>query len=98
MFAVALVAGRTSLAQLRDFVSHLLNLLREIQNERGLTIVFISHNLGLVRYLTTRIYIMQGGQMVESGPTRDIFEHPQHAYTDLLINSMPGHRVAGASR
>jgi len=93
-----LVADEPTSAIDQSAQAHLLNLLREIQHERGLTIVFISHNLGLVRYLTTRIYIMHGGQIVESGPTRDIFQHPQHAYTDLLINSMPGHRTRAVAK
>jgi len=88
-----LVADEPTSAIDQSAQADLLNLLREIQAERGLTIVFISHNLGLVRYLTTRVYIMHGGQVVESGPTGDIFQRPQHAYTALLINSMPGRRA-----
>jgi peptide/nickel transport system ATP-binding protein len=91
-----LVADEPTSAIDQSAQAHLLNLLREIQLERGLTIVFISHNLGLVRYLTTRVYIMQGGEVVESGPTDAIFADPQHPYTNLLINSMPGRRARGA--
>ncbi len=93
-----LVADEPTSAIDQSAQAHLLNLLREIQRERGLTIVFISHNLGLVRYLTTRVYIMHGGEVVESGPTPAIFAHPQHAYTRLLIDSMPGRRAPGTSQ
>ena len=90
-----LVADEPTSAIDQSAQAHLLNLLRQIQGERELTIVFISHNLGLVRYLTTRVYIMQGGQVVEAGPTQAIFEHPENPYTELPINSMPGRRVRG---
>jgi ABC-type dipeptide/oligopeptide/nickel transport system ATPase subunit len=89
-----LVADEPTSAIDQSAQAHLLNLLREIQQERGLTIVFISHNLALVRYLTTRVYIMQAGQVVESGSTSAIFLQPQHPYTTLLINSMPGNHVS----
>jgi ABC-type dipeptide/oligopeptide/nickel transport system ATPase subunit len=71
--------------------AQLLNLLRRLQSERGLTIIFISHDLGLVRYLTSRVYVMQKGDVVETGDTRTVFSTPQHPYTDLLISSTPGH-------
>ncbi len=88
-----LIADEPTSAIDQSAQAHLLNLLREIQLERGLTIVFISHNLGLVRYLTTRVYVMHGGVVVESGSTSAIFRQPQDAYTQLLINSMPGRRA-----
>ncbi len=74
--------------------AQLLNLLRQLQQERGLAIIFISHDLGLVRYLTSRVYVMRKGDIVETGATGQVFENPQHAYTRLLINSIPGRRVA----
>lgn len=70
--------------------AQLLNLLRRLQSERELAIIFISHDLGLVRYLTTRVYVMQKGDIVEAGKTEDVLEQPQHAYTRLLIDSIPG--------
>jgi peptide/nickel transport system ATP-binding protein len=87
-----LVADEPTSAIDQSAQAHLLNLLREIQRDRGLTIVFISHNLGLVRYLTNRTYIMHNGEVVEEGSTEAIFGHPQHSYTRLLINSIPGRR------
>ncbi|MDE0080974.1 MAG: ATP-binding cassette domain-containing protein [Caldilineaceae bacterium] len=67
-----------------------LNLLRRLQSERGLAIIFISHDLGLVRYLTSRVYVMQKGDIVETGKTQAVMEQPQHSYTQLLIDSIPG--------
>lgn len=69
--------------------AQLLNLLRRLQKERDLTIVFISHDLSLVRYLTTRVYVMQKGVVVETGDTSTVFEQPQHPYTRLLLDSIP---------
>lgn len=73
--------------------AQLLNLLRHLQRERGLTIVFISHDLSLVHYLTTRVYVMQKGNVVETGDTRTVFRQPQHPYTRLLLDSIPARGV-----
>ncbi len=73
--------------------AQLLNLLRRLQIERGLATIFISHNLGLVRYLTSRAYVMRSGDIVEQGDTRTVFETPAHPYTRLLIDSIPGRRA-----
>ena len=70
--------------------AQLLNILRRLQSERGLAIIFISHDLGLVRYLTSRVYVMQTGDIVETGKTQAVLERPQHSYTRLLIDSIPG--------
>ncbi|MCY3904199.1 MAG: ABC transporter ATP-binding protein [Caldilineaceae bacterium] len=70
--------------------AQLLNLLRRLQTEQGLSIIFISHDLGLVRYLTSRVYVMQKGDIVETGETQAVMEQPQHPYTRLLIDSIPG--------
>lgn len=69
--------------------AQLLNLLRHLQQQKGLAIIFISHNLGLVRYLTSRVYVMWKGVVVESGDTMAVFERPTHPYTQLLISSIP---------
>lgn len=70
--------------------AHLLNLFCGLQRNRGLALVFISHDLGLVRYLTSRVYVMRKGSIVESGDTLQVFENPKHDYTKLLIDSIPG--------
>jgi ABC-type oligopeptide transport system ATPase subunit len=70
--------------------AQLLNLLQNLRKEVGLSIIFISHDLSLIRYLTTRVYVMQKGKIVESGDTARVFDHPEHPYTKILIDSIPG--------
>ena len=69
--------------------AQLLNLLRRLQRERELSVLFISHDLGIIRNLTSRVYVMRKGSIVEAGGTSTVFEHPQHAYTRSLIEAMP---------
>ncbi len=69
-----------------------LNLVREMQRELGLTMLFISHNLAIVRYVATRVAVLEGGRIVEHGPTADVLEHPQHEYTRELLAAIPGGR------
>ena len=88
-----LIADEPTSAIDQSAQAHLLNLLREIQQDRGLAIIFISHNLGLVRYLTNRMYIMHNGDLVEEGSTEAIFGEPRDPYTQLLISSIPGRRT-----
>lgn len=64
----------------------ILALLKRIQEERGNTIVFITHDLGLARDLADRTAVMQGGRIVEIGDTEEIFENPQHEYTKRLLS------------
>lgn len=77
--------------------AQLLNLLSQLQKDFGLAILFISHDLGLVRYLTSRVYVMKKGDVVEEGDTVRVFDHPENPYTRLLINSIPGHSAAATS-
>jgi len=67
----------------------ILNLLEEQIKERGIAILYITHNLGVVRRLCTRIYVMYAGNVVETGPTLELLEDPVHPYTIGLINSVP---------
>lgn len=69
--------------------AQIVNLLRELQREYGLTYLFISHSMPLVRYLSTRIAVMYRGQIVEIGETEQITSHPQHAYTGSLLAATP---------
>ena len=73
-----------------------MNILRALQRERDLAVIFISHDLGIIRYLTSRVYVMQSGQIVESGDTAAVFNSPHHPYTRVLLDSIPGRRVVKA--
>jgi len=66
-----------------------LRLLREIQEETGLSIIFITHDFGIVAKMCDRVIVMYAGRVVERGPVRDIFNHPSHPYTQALLNSVP---------
>lgn len=69
--------------------AQLLNLFRGLLDE-GLAIVLVSHDLGVIRYLTKRVYVMKDGVFVESGVTEEIFNDPREEYTKLLLASIPG--------
>lgn len=66
-----------------------LNLLRELQAELRLTMLFISHNLAVVRYVSDSVYVMRQGRVVESGTTDDVLGSPQDPYTAELLASVP---------
>ncbi|MEV6068375.1 ABC transporter ATP-binding protein [Nocardia sp. NPDC052001] len=72
-----------------------LNLLRDLQAERGLSYLFVSHDLSVVRNLAHDIAVMYQGKIVEYGPAEQIFEDPQHEYTRALISAVPVPIVAG---
>jgi peptide/nickel transport system ATP-binding protein len=84
-----LVADEPTSAIDQSAQAQLLNLFRRLQTERKLTIVFISHDLNLVRYLTSRVYVMQRGVVVEHGETQRVFASPEHPYTRELIDAIP---------
>ncbi len=67
----------------------ILNLLRSLQHEFGMSILFITHDLGIVAQMADRVAIMYAGRIVETGPVRDIFRHPAHPYTRALIDAVP---------
>jgi peptide/nickel transport system ATP-binding protein len=69
--------------------AQIVNLLRQLQREFGLTYLFISHSMPLVRYLSTRIAVMYRGKIVEVGSTAQITGSPQHAYTNSLLAATP---------
>jgi len=66
-----------------------INLLLRIQAEQSTTLVFISHDLGLVRYLADEVVVMYLGQVMESGPVAALFDPPYHPYTDALLSAVP---------
>jgi oligopeptide/dipeptide ABC transporter ATP-binding protein len=69
--------------------AQILNLLADLQAERKLTYLFITHDLGVVRYFATRVAVMYLGRIVEVGPTERIFAKPRHPYTKALLASIP---------
>ena len=66
-----------------------LNLLRELQREHGLALIFITHNLGIVAKMCDHVAVMYAGRLVEFGPVRKIFDAPAHPYTRALLQSIP---------
>jgi peptide/nickel transport system ATP-binding protein len=69
--------------------AQILNLMRDLQREHGLTYLFISHDLGVVRYLSSTIGVMYLGKLVEIGPADDVYLRPVHPYTKGLIDTIP---------
>jgi oligopeptide transport system ATP-binding protein len=73
--------------------AQILELLAGFQSRFGMAIVFITHNLGIVRRFAGRLYVMRAGEIVESGPTMAVMENPSQSYTQMLIESEPaGHK------
>ena len=69
--------------------AQIINLLKELQNNLGLTYMFISHDLSVVKYITDSIIVMYLGNMMEVGGTEDIFQNPLHPYTQALFSAVP---------
>ena len=69
--------------------AQILELLKKLNRESGISMLFISHNLNVVRKLCTRTAVMQRGVLVENGETEQVFYHPQHPYTKRLIEAIP---------
>ncbi|MCB8913927.1 ATP-binding cassette domain-containing protein [Rhodococcus sp. HM1] len=77
--------------------AQVLNLLLDLQAERGLSYIFISHDLSLVRFLAHRVVVMYRGQVVETGTAEELFENPQHPYTKTLVAAVPDPRARRCS-
>jgi microcin C transport system ATP-binding protein len=69
--------------------AQILKLLMDLQAKSGMAMLFITHDLGIVRRMAQRVCVMTGGRIVEQGPTEEIFRHPQHAYTRHLLAAEP---------
>lgn len=69
--------------------AQILNLLRKLQEEMGLTYLFVAHDLSVVRHIADRVSVMYVGKMVEMGKTEEIYPHPLHPYTEALMSAVP---------
>lgn len=69
--------------------AQILELLRKLKGEHGMSMLFITHDLGIVRKFADRVCVMTKGKIVEDGSVTDVFEHPQHPYTQHLLSSEP---------
>ena len=67
----------------------IINLLRELQQKLNISYIFISHDLGVVKHIADRVMVMYRGHVVEEGTRDEIFSHPKHDYTKLLLSSIP---------
>ena len=70
--------------------AQILNLLEDMKAEYGLTLVFISHDLAVVHYISNRILVMQQGKIVEQGSADQVYQQPAHEYTRKLLDAIPG--------
>jgi peptide/nickel transport system ATP-binding protein len=78
--------------------AQILNLMRDLQLRLGLTYLFISHNLAVVRHMADRLGVMYLGRIVEQGPAETIFQTPRHPYTRLLLDAIPDLEQIGRAR
>ncbi len=72
--------------------AQIVNLLADLQAEMGLSMIFIAHDLAVVRHISHRVMVMYLGKVMEQGPRQALFEQPVHPYTRALLASIPGHR------
>ena len=78
--------------------AQILNLLKEIQKNRNLSLLFISHDLGVVRYIADRVAIMYLGRICEIGSVEEVYTNPKHPYTEYLLQSVPKMRVPNGDK
>ncbi|MEY2690207.1 MAG: hypothetical protein RL375_4407 [Pseudomonadota bacterium] len=78
--------------------AQVLNLMKDLQRERGLTYLFISHNLAVVRHVSDDVGVMYLGRLVEIAPKAEIFARPRHPYTRMLLDAIPDIAMTGRAR
>ncbi len=78
--------------------AQVLNIMKDLQKRQGLTYLFISHNLAVVRHVADEVGVMYLGRLVEIGPKREIFSHPRHPYTRMLLDAIPDIHMSGRAR
>ena len=78
--------------------AQVLNLMKDLQRQRGLSYLFISHNLAVVRHVADRVGVMYLGRLVELAPKAELFARPRHPYTRMLLDAIPDIHMSGRSR
>jgi ABC-type glutathione transport system ATPase component len=91
-----LVADEPTSALDVSIQAQIVELLRSLSRDEGVAILFISHDLRVVRQLCHRVFVMRHGVVVEEGPMEDVASDPHHEYTKALIDALPGKHYAGA--
>ncbi len=76
--------------------AQVLNLLQDLQDEFGLSYIFISHDLSVVKYISDQIMVMNHGDLVEIANSDDLYQSPQHEYTEAFAQCYPAECVKGA--
>ena len=87
-----LVADEPTTALDVTIQAQILDLIADLRRRLGMAVVFITHDLGIVRRIADRVYVMRGGEVVESGATADVIASPQHPYTRMLVAAEPSGR------
>jgi peptide/nickel transport system ATP-binding protein len=78
--------------------AQVLNIMKDLQRQRGLTYLFISHNLAVVRHVSDEVGVMYLGRLVELAPKAELFARPRHPYTRMLLDAIPDIHMSGRSR